>query len=32
MTEMIIIFGQSDCELLVDLEAMKGFKVFHNER
>ena len=32
MTEMIIIFDKSDCELLVDLEAMKGFKVFHNER
>ena len=32
MTQMIIIFDESDCELLVDLEAMKGFKVFHNER
>ena len=32
MTEMIIIFEESDCELLVDLEAMKGFEVFHNER
>ena len=31
MTEMIIIFEESDCELLIDLEAMKGFKVFHNE-
>jgi len=32
MTQMNIIFQKSDCELLVDLEAMKGFKVFHNER
>lgn len=32
MTQMIIIFDKSDCELLVDLEAMKGFKVFHNDR
>jgi len=32
MSQMIIIFEDSDCELLIDLEAMKGFKVFHNER
>ena len=32
MSQMIIIFEESDCELPVDLEAMKGFKVFHNER
>lgn len=32
MSQMIIIFEDSDCELLVDLEVMKGFKVFHNER
>jgi len=32
MTQMNIIFEKSDCELLVDLEAMKGFKVFHNDR
>ena len=31
MSQMIIIFEESDCELLVDLEAMKGFEVSHNE-
>jgi len=25
MTEMIMIFDKSDCELLIDLEAMKAY-------